>query len=107
MREIKVKKVNNDIINVIAKNYDRLKELCKYHNDILLCSKTSEDLFQDTILHVSQDPKAVIMSEEELIDYFCYRYKMIKYQAIKDKQQLKEIQYAEYIQTSKKEDEER
>ena len=46
------------------------------------------------------------MSEEELISYFCFRYKMIKYRAIKDKQQLKEIQYAEYIQTSKKEEEE-
>lgn len=106
MREIKVKKVNDNIINVIAKNYDHLKELCKYHDDILLCPKNSEDLFQDTILYISQDAKAVNMSEEELISYFCFRYKMIKYRAIKDKQQLKKIQYAEYIQTSKKEEEE-
>lgn len=94
--------VNHDVINTIARNYYKLKELCRYDHDLLLCSKSYEDLFQDAVLYVSQDEKAVSMPSGELIDYFRYKFNMIKYQALKDNAQLKEIPYADYIQASQK-----
>lgn len=90
---------------MIARNYNRLKQLCSYHTSGLYCSKSYEDIFQDTILFVSQDEKAsTLSSDKELIDYFCYRFRMIEYQAVNDNKQLKEIPYADYLQTHKEED---
>lgn len=86
----------------IAHNYDTLKQLCSYRASGLYCSKSYEDIFQDTVLLVSQDDKASsLSSDKELIDYFCYRFRMIMFQAINDNKQLKEIPYADYLQTSK------
>lgn len=86
----------------IAHNYDTLKVLCGYRASGLYCSKSYEDIFQDTVLLVSQDDKASsLSSDEELIDYFCYRFRMIMFQAIHDNKQLKEIPYADYLQTNK------
>lgn len=86
----------------IAHNYDRLKQLCGYRATGLYCSKSYEDVFQDTVLLISQDEKATTLTtEEDLINYFCYRFRMIEFQAINDNKQLKEIPYADYLQTSK------
>ena len=41
------------------------------------------------------------------MNYFCYRFRMIEYQAINDNKQLKEIPYADYLQTKKEDTEER
>lgn len=100
MRKIKAGKVNPKVIAAIARNYDRLKELCGYRSHGLFCSQSHEDIFQDTVLFVSQDKKASTLStDKELLDYFCYRYRMIEYQIINDNKQLKEIPYADYLQT--------
>lgn len=107
MRKTRAGKTNFKIMTVIAKNYDHLKQLCSYRDHGLFCSKSHEDLFHDTILFVSQDDKASSLStDEELIDYFCYRFRMIEYQAINDNKLLKEIPYADYLQTSKTAEEE-
>lgn len=87
-------------MTMIAHNYERLKSLCS-HGHGLFCSKNYEDLFQDTILFVSQDEKAPTSSDKALIDYFCYRFRMIEYQTINDNKLLKEIPYADYIQAQK------
>lgn len=94
-------------MSVIAHNYNRLKQLCGYRSSGLYCSKSYEDIFQDTVLLVSQDEKAsTLSSENELIDYFRYRFRMIEYQAINDNKQLKEMPYADYLQASKNKEEE-
>jgi hypothetical protein len=81
--------------------------MCVSHGQGLYCSKSKEDLFQDTVVFVSQDEKASSLStDKELIDYFCYRFRMIEYQAINDNKLLKEIPYADYLQASKTTEEE-
>ncbi len=92
-------------MDMIARNYNRLKQLCSYRTSGLYYSKSYEDIFQDTILLVSQDEKAsTLSSDKELTDYFCYRFRMIEYQAVNDNKQLKEIPYADYLQAHKEED---
>ncbi|WP_259324214.1 hypothetical protein [Bacteroides thetaiotaomicron] len=108
MRKTKKGKVNGKVMDMIAHNYDKLKQLCGYRTSGLYCSKSYEDIFQDTILFVSQDEKAsTLSSDKELMNYFCYRFRMIEYQAINDNKQLKEIPYADYLQTKKEDTEER
>lgn len=107
MRKIKKRKVNDKVIAMIARNYNKLQQLCVDHRRGLYCSKSYYDIFQDTILFVSQDEKAAsISSDKELIDHFCYRFRMIEFQTINDNKQLKEILYADYLQTCKEDTEE-
>ena len=107
MRALKNGKIDKRVMSMIERNYDKLKDLCIYRTHGLFCFKSYEDIFHDAILFVSQDKKAsLISSEEELIRYFNYRFRMILYQTINDNKQLKEIPYADYIQASKKEDSE-
>lgn len=102
MRKLKKGKVDIKVMTMIARNYDYLKSMCVSHGQGLYCSKSKEDLFQDTIVFVSQDEKASSLStDKELIDYFCYRFRMIEYQAINDNKLLKEIPYADYLQAPK------
>ena len=102
MRKTKIGKVDPKVMAVLADNYNHLKQLCSYRSHGLFCSKSYEDLFQDTILFVSQDNKAsTLSSEQEIIDYFYYRFRMIEYQATNDHKLLKEIPYADYLQASK------
>lgn len=102
MRKTRKGKASDKVMVMIAHNYDRLKQLCGYRASGLYCSKSYEDVFQDTVLLVSQDEKAsTLSSEKELIDYFCYRFRMILFQAINDNKLLKEIPYADYLQAKK------
>lgn len=102
MRKTRKGKASDKVMAMIAHNYDRLKLLCGYRASGLYCSKSYEDVFQDTVLLVSQDEKAsTLSSEKELIDYFCYRFRMILFQAINDNKLLKEIPYADYLQAKK------
>lgn len=102
MRKTRKGKASDKVMVMIAHNYDHLKQLCGYRASGLYCSKSYEDVFQDTVLLVSQDEKAsTLSSEKELIDYFCYRFRMILFQAINDNKLLKEIPYADYLQAKK------
>lgn len=98
MRKVRKGKVNQYALDVISKNYSRLKELCGYNSRGCYCSKSYEDIFQDTILFVIHDEESYNKNEEELIKHFQYRYKMIEFQTINDNKMLKEILYADYIQ---------
>lgn len=107
MRRIKKGKVNDKVMAMIASNYKQLKQLCADHSHGLYCSKSKEDIFQDTVLFVSQDDRISSLStDKELIDYFCYRFRMIEFQAINDNKLLKEIPYADYLQAPKTTEEE-
>ena len=107
MRKTRTGKANNDVMTTIARNYEHLKQLCCYRSHGLFCSKSYEDIFQDTVLFVSQDEHASsLSSDKDLIDYFRYRFQMIEFQAINDNKQLKEIPYADYLQAQKTTEEE-
>ena len=87
---------------VIGKNYLKLRSLCCVEFDTFHGSLSREDIFQDTVLYVIQDVEASLLeSEEDIIKHFCYRYKMIAFQIIQDSKQLREIPYADYLQTQK------
>lgn len=86
----------------IGKNYLKLRSLCCVEFDTFHGSLSREDIFQDTVLYVIQDVEASLLeSEEDIIKHFCYRYKMIAFQIIQDSKQLREIPYADYLQTQK------
>lgn len=46
-----------------------------------------------------RDPAAsTLRTDDEIIRHFKYRFQMIRYQVMKDNQQLKEVNYADNIQ---------
>lgn len=107
MRKVRKGKVSRYALDVIAKNYGRLKKLCNYNDRGCYCSKSYEDIFQDTILYVIHDKEAsCINNEEEMIRHFCYRYKMIEFQTINDDKELREVKYADYIHAKERDQEE-
>lgn len=100
MRKVRKGKVNRKAFDVISRNYSKLKELCNYNDRGCYCSKSYEDIFQDTILFVVHDSEALdLETDEEIIKHFLYRYKMVEFQTINDNKMLKEVKYADYIQT--------
>lgn len=96
------------IARVIGEHYAELRSrLCKgdYGN---FASRSYEDIFSDTIVFVIQDPEMVrLHDDKDIVEHFCFRYRMIEFQIIKDSQQLKEITYADYLQAKTKTNEER
>lgn len=99
MRKVRKGKVNRKALDVISRNYSRLKELCNYNDRGCYCSKSYEDIFQDTILFVVHDSETFnLVTDEEIINHFLYRYKMVEFQTINDNKMLKEVKYADYIQ---------
>lgn len=107
MRKIKRGKVNQYALDVIGKNYNKLKGLCNYNDRGCYCSKSYEDIFQDTILYVIHDEQSFNMhTEEDIINHFIYRYNMITFQAVNDNKMLREVKYADYLQTKEETTEE-
>lgn len=98
MRKVRQGKVNKKALDVISRNYSKLKELCNYNNRGCYCSKSYEDIFQDTILYVIHDAASYGLDEEHLLKHFVYRYKMIEFQTISDNKMMREVKYADYIQ---------
>lgn len=99
-RKLKNGKVNYRVLEIIGKNYDKLKSLCNYNDRGNYCSKSYEDIFQDTIIYVAHDKDTFTMStEEEIIEHFVFRHKMMEFQTINDDKMLKEIEYADHLQT--------
>ena len=99
-RKVRQGKVNSHALQVIARNYDMLRALCKSSDHGCYCSKSYEDIFQDTILYVAHDLSSFNMTrDEEVIELFLYRYKMIEFQTINDDKMMKEVAYADHLQT--------
>ena len=81
--------------------YHRLRELCGYGQHITHESPSYEDIFHDTVIHVMYDREALEKADgQEFIDHFLFRFRMISYQTIKDKQ-LKNKGNAIYKQAEK------
>lgn len=102
-RDIKKPLHKSSVLEVIAKNYPRLKQLCDV-TGLYLVDK--EDDFSETILLLTEDEKVSKMSENEVLEYFKYRYNMVRFRSAQEKKVRKEIPYADNIQTKKEADRE-
>ena len=89
------------VANAIARNYSKLRSMC-WHSDTDGYGGISyEDIFQDTVMFVIGDDKAAACkSDDDLIEWFQYRYNMIQFRTIQDYKQSKSI-YANYQQAEK------
>lgn len=97
MRKVKEGNVDKGIMERIAYLYGKLKVACGYKKTGNYCSKSYEDIFQDTVLYVSQDKEARdIQDEKGFIKHFRYRFNMIEYQAIQDNKTERKEEYADY-----------
>lgn len=95
-------RTNEYISKVLGRLYKSLYEICCRGPAPSCGYYSNEDIFQETILFVIQDPAAsALKTDEEIIKHFKYRFQMIRFQVIKDNQQLKEIDYADNIQAQK------
>lgn len=95
-------RINVCVSNALARLYHTLYEICCRGPATGSGYYGQEDIFQETILFVIQDPAAAhLKTDEEIIKHFKYRFQMIRFQIIKDNQQLKEINYADHIQAQK------
>lgn len=84
------------VLTVLANNYIQLMVRCGVSKRGCFCSKNYEDIFEDTIMIVASDDKAKAMSDDkDILDWFCFRYKMVEYQAVRDNRQLREVSYAD------------
>ncbi|MEG1838464.1 MAG: hypothetical protein RR220_04145, partial [Bacteroidaceae bacterium] len=73
-------------------------QLCKGKHGCF-ASRSYEDIFEDTIIYIIRDPKALTLSRDaDIIDLFIKRYRMIEFQTIKDSIQNKEVHHAYPIQ---------
>lgn len=90
-----------DVVLTIARNYDLLLSLCKVSVEHHCHGSVDRmDIFHDTILAVSHDPKCRnFHTNSDLIEYFRYRYRMISYQTYKDEKQRDTLPYADYLKT--------
>lgn len=95
-----------DVAESIGRNYNKLRDLCFRQSQVCFDSRGYDDIFQDTVLYVIQDPRSLgCKTDDALIEHFLYRYRMIEYQTVKDAQELKRMPYADYLQATKEETE--
>lgn len=88
----------------IGRNYNRLHALCCHGKHGYFDARSPEDIFQDTVVFVIQDAKAQNKSNNDFIEHFMFRFRMIEFQAQQDAKQLKSIPYANYKQTTSQTD---
>lgn len=97
MRRIRNGKPDKRVMKVIESNYRKLKDTCGVNQNGVFSGESIEDIFHDTIQFVCQDSKAAsFQTDNEILEYFNYRFRMIKFQRIKDSRMLKEIEYADH-----------
>lgn len=100
------RKTSRKVLLMIAKLYERLSDITAKDRQIYYAGLNYEDIFQDTIIKVSQDPKAeIIDNDDEFIQYFIYRMRTVQYQTIKDSKRLKITAYADNLQAKDNEKE--
>ena len=75
---------NTLALKVIASNYDKLmKEIRFEKQQINTPTRDINDVFQDTILLISEDPKASLLKKEgEILELFKYRYNVMRYRTL-------------------------
>lgn len=75
---------NTLVLKVIANNYERLKDEIKVEKQSIdVPTRNIDDVFQDTILLIAEDPKASSFKKEtEILEYFKYRYNVMRYRTV-------------------------
>lgn len=102
---MKNKKKNEQVLRIVAQIYNRLYYKCK-ESVTGYTREEFEDIFQDCILFIYTDPLANgLTNKKEIEGLFLYRFRMIEFTYAKKKQKLREIAYADHIQTTQKTDE--
>lgn len=78
--------IDEKVSSVISENYYSL--LLKYVKDksTLSMCQTSEDVFHNTLLKIMEELS--VMSEEQILEYIDYRFKMINFQIKQDQKDL-------------------
>lgn len=84
------------IAAALDRNYDLLLRLCSINIERNHGSVSDMDIFHETILFVSHDKRCIdLKTDDDIVHYFAYRYRMILYQTVKDESQRKTILYAD------------
>lgn len=87
-------------MQVIAKNYDYLHERCRTLRTLVYTDYEYDDIFHDAILFVTLDVKAIdIINDKDILEHFCFRFRMIEFDYAHKKKKLKEVDYANDKQT--------
>ncbi|MCE5175836.1 MAG: hypothetical protein ABFC90_07335 [Bacteroidales bacterium] len=75
---------NTLVLEVIAKNYEKLKEEIKIEKQSIdVPTRNIDDVFQDTILLIAEDSKVSSFKKEtEILEYFKYRYNVMRYRTV-------------------------
>lgn len=67
-------------MDVIARNYDKLKSSLVIDSTTDISGRSYEDIFGDTCLLIYNDPKASsLKTDAEIVEHFKYRFKMIRF----------------------------
>lgn len=78
--------IDKTVAQIIEKNYKKLRD--KYVNDdtrLTMC-QDSEDIFHNTLIKVMEDLSA--LSEDQILEYIDYKFKMINFQIKQDQKEL-------------------
>jgi hypothetical protein len=94
-RKRKAYTYSNSVLNLISDNYYKLRAFCGVTKSDNYIGRTEEDIFEDTILIVSSDEESSKMSEKELMDFFKYRYNMVKFRNAQNYKMRMEIPFSE------------
>lgn len=87
------------VASVIVRNYSRLMErLCASQSGPVQGAMDDADIMQETFLHVTHDPQCTAMKNEaEILARFMFRYRLVRFQTLRDEAQRKTIPYADYL----------
>ena len=88
------------VASIIGRNYPRLLRLCTSDTGPARGAMDDADVLQETFLLTTHDPQCAAMAtEEEIIARFLFRYRLVRFQTLRDEAQCKTIPYADYIRT--------
>lgn len=93
---------SEEVAMMISESYEKLYNLCECQSERSYDGRSSDDVFQDTILYVIHDENAP-KEKETFIRYFQYKYNMILFRTIRDSLKRKGERYAYNTQAKEKE----
>lgn len=97
MREITVKAdVDQHVMECLGMHYTELRARCRQDWQLGNMTRSWCDVFHDTFIYVAQDVEAKTKTEEELLEHFMYRFRLLKFQAMKEQQTEKVKLYADH-----------
>lgn len=75
-----------------------MERLCASQSGPVQGAMDDADIMQETFLHVTHDPQCTAMKNEaETLARFVFRYRLVRFQTLRDEAQRKTIPYADYL----------